>query len=190
MALNSLPWIGELACSVDDLETLKKTIADPSFQQFADRAYAAKEGYSIRQNPSTGKKEMFVAGTREMSQWALNVYDGLLHSSGLGQIQILDPFKFMKQNELGKIASDNGVQIVYGHSRGGALVADMPLPRCTQRIGLDAAMMIAGNKNMINLNEGGSWNPMSVFDKYIGETGAQNVTIDYSPWTPHKVWKV
>lgn len=187
----TLPWIAQTVCPMmDDLDTLSKTIADPSFKQFAKAAYDAEEGYSIRTNPSTGKKEMFVAGTRELAQWALNIYDGLLHQYGLGQIQILDPFKFKKQNELGQIATDNNVSVVFGHSRGGALVADMPLPTCTQRIGLDAAMMIAANKNIINLNEGGGYNPMGAFDAYIGQSGLQNVTIDHSPWTPHKVWSV
>lgn len=186
----TLPWMGQTSCPMDDLDTLLKTIADPNFQEFANTAYASEMGYSIRTNPNTGKKEMFVAGTRDLSQWALNIYDGLLHTYGLGQIQMLDPFKFKKQNELGQIATDNNVSVVYGHSRGGALVADMPLPMCTQRVGLDAAMMIAGNKNIVNLYEGGGKNPFGLFDEYIGQTGNQNITIDYSPWHPHKVWKV
>lgn len=194
-----LPWIGKLrenndtpmGCPlVDDLDTLKRTLKHPSFKEFARMAYDAKDGYSIRTNPITNKKEMFVAGTRNLSQWALNAYDGLLNMNGLGNIQILDPYKFMKQNELGQIATANNVDILYGHSRGGALVADMPLPRCTQRIGLDAAMMIAGNKDIINLNEGGGWNPVGKFDEYIGQTGHQNITVDFSPWSPHKVWSV
>jgi hypothetical protein len=178
------------ACSLDDLDTLKRTVAHPLFKEFAKAAYAADEGYSIRINPDTKKKEMFVAGTRYISQWVLNVYDGLLHQLDLGDIQILDPFKFQKQNELGKIAETNDVDIVYGHSRGGALAADMPLPRCTQKIGLDAAMMLAANKEMLNLNEGGGINPFGLFDEYIGQTGKNNVTVDFSPWHPHKVWDV
>lgn len=177
-------------CLVDDLDTLRKTLSDSSFKDFAKSAYDSVQGYSIRINPMTKKKEMFVAGTRDLSQWALNAYDGMLHLYGWGDIQILDPFKFSKQNELGGIAVKNGVDIVYGHSRGGALVADMPLPRCTQRVGLDAAMMLAANKSIVNLNEGGGVNPLGLFDAYIGQSGNRNITMDYSPWHPHKVWKV
>lgn len=191
-----LPWIGQMAeacplrCRHDDLETLKKNIAHSSFRNFAKEAYTSEEGYSIRVNPVTNKREMFIAGTRDLNQWALNIYDGLLHLNGLGMIQIFDPWRFEKQNKLGRIAALNAVDIVYGHSRGGAIAADMPLPECTQRVGLDAAMILSTNKNMINLNEGGSLNPTSLFDKYIGQTGKKNITIDYSPFSPHKVWKV
>lgn len=153
MSCTSTPWLGQLACPTDNLDTLLKTISSPLFQEFAKEAYSAPDGYSIRINPVTNKKEMFVAGTRDLSQWALNFYDGLLHMYGYGNIQILDIWRFRKQNELGQIATDNGVEVVYGHSRGGALVADMPLNQCTQRVGLDAAMMLAVNKNMVNLNE-------------------------------------
>lgn len=174
----------------DDLNTLKQTIAHPSFQCFAKSAYASKDGYSIRTNPVTKKKEMFIAGTRDIGQWALNAYDGLLHAYGFGDILIFNPWRFNKQNKLGQIAFNYGIDVVYGHSRGGAITADMPLPPCTQRVGLDAAMMLAANKNIINLNEGGGLNPLGLFDQYIGQTGRNNVTVDYSPYKPHRVWTI
>ena len=192
----SLPWIGNLSshtatCSPrDELVTLKKTVAHPSFRHFAKAAYDAKDGYSIRVNPQTNKREMFIAGTRDLKQWVLNAFDSLLHVHGFGDIEILDPWRFKKQNELGKIAVNNNVEVVYGHSRGGAIAADMPLSECTQRVGLDAAMIMANNKDMINLNEGGGINPMGLFDAYIGQTGRNNVTVDYSTFTPHKVWSI
>jgi len=187
-------WIGEMKsvkCKFpDDIDTIKRTIADVSFDRFVKAAYASKDGYSIRINPITNKREMLVAGTRSLSQWALNAYDGLLHKYGLGFIQILDPWRFQTQAKFSKIASLGEIDVIYGHSRGGAIVADMKLPPCTQRVGLDAAMMIAKNKNMVNLNEGGSLNPTAVFDQFIGQTGKHNVTVDYSPYYPHKVWNV
>lgn len=185
-------WIGQLSCinSHDDLNTLKRTIADPSFKNFAKKAYDSKDGYSIRTNPHTNKTEMFVAGARDLSQWAMNLYDGVLHQSDLGEIGVLNPWRLDKQNHLGRIAQDNYIDVVYGHSRGGALAADMPLSECTQRVGLDAAMMIAANKDIVNLSEGGGVNPLGLFDEYIGQTGQKNVTVDFSPWYPHKVWSV
>lgn len=184
--MGDLQWIGH--CNHDDLSTLKKTIADPSFKKFANDAYAAKLGYSIRINPNTGKKEMFIAGTRDLEQWALNIYDGMLHMYGFGSIQILDPWRYEKQNLLSKVAREQRVDVVYGHSRGGALAADMQLDTCGQRVGVDAAMMIANNKKMVNLNEGGGYNPLGLFDNYIGQTGQNNITFDLSPYSPHKVW--
>lgn len=180
-------WIGQ--CQMDELETIKQTIGHISFKNFANEAYASELGYSIRNNPVTGKREMFVAGTRDLQQWALNIYDGMLHHYGFGSMQILDPWRYEKQNILGKIARNERVDIVYGHSRGAALAADMPLGGCIQRIGVNGAMRLAANKKMVNLYEGGGLNPLGLFDQYIAQTGENNHTFDLSPWSPHKVWE-
>lgn len=178
----------------DDLITLLKTISDPKFKDFAHQSYRSKHGYSLRINPSTKKKEMFVAGTRSTGQWILNMWDLFLYSKGIldptALTSKLDPIRKAKEKQLSKVASENNVDIIYGHSRGGALVADMPgLSPCIQRVGLDSAMLLARNKHMVNLNEGGT-GILGAFDAMIGTTGKHNVSIDYSPYKPHSVWRV
>lgn len=181
----------------DSISTLKKHIKNPSFQHFAKEAYKAPDGYALRLNRDTGKTEMFVAGTRDRDQWLLNAWDAFMMSpanyTGIHtgkEVEWLDPWRHEKQKMYGAIANDNNVDVIYGHSRGGALVADMPLHPCTQRVGLDAAMVLASNKKMLNLTEAGTCNPTGLFDAGIGKTGKKNVSVDYSYWNPHKVWFV
>lgn len=167
----------------DSVDTLKSTIASPSFQNFAGLAYALPSGFAVRINENTNKKEMFVAGSRTMTDWKNNLSEYTRNG-------LYDEWRLNKQEQIADIAAKEKVDVVYGHSRGGALVADMPLPMCTQKIGLDAAMVLAGNKDMLNLTESGTGNWGSSFDKMLARTGRYNVPVDFSPWSPHRVWKV
>lgn len=193
----SFPWLTNiyeratdpvLSHGYDSMETLRRSLNHPSFRDFARHAYSVESGYAIRRSPITGKIEMFVAGTRSRGQWALNIFDAALYNYTDPVFHVLDPWRVAKQRELTNAVLSYGVQVVYGHSRGGALVADLKLPDIVQKVGLDAAMVLAKNKSMLNLNEGGGFNPMGKFDEMIGRTGLKNVTVDYSPFSPHKVW--
>lgn len=166
----------------DTIETLKETISDPRFHEFAIEANMAKEGYSLRINPATGKKEMFVTGSRTISDWLLNVMDSAFLD--------LDKWRYYYQRKLSRIAIRNQVDIVYGHSRGGAIVADMRLPKRIQKVGLSAAMIIAKNKNLVNLNEGGTNNTLSEIDTFLGCSGRNNISVDFSPSYPHRPWNI
>jgi hypothetical protein len=106
----------------------------------------------------------------------------------LSVLEQLDPWRQEKQKYLEEVARDNDVDVIYGHSRGGALLADMDTD--AQKVGVDAAMIIAHNTGMLNINEGGGHNPLGLFDAAIGLTGQQNVYKDYSEFSPHKVWTV
>lgn len=179
------------------------TISAKDFEDFAKQAYASKDGYAIRINPQTGQKEMFVAGTRHFSQWFLNVWDvpitliehpeellgpigypidWLEHLGGYDIVGWLDPWRKMKQKKLSKIAKEQGVDVLYGHSRGGAIVADMDVGPYTRKIGLDSAMVITKNKGLTNYREK-EW-----FDVVIGATGQENKTMDFGPKF-HNVWQ-
>jgi len=165
----------------DSLDTLKRTINSSQFKQFANLAYANPWGVLIRTNPDTGKKEMFVAGSRTTKDWQDNFND--YYGS-------YNDYRMARQEQLAETAVLENVKVVYGHSRGGAMVADMRLPLTIQKVGLDAAMVLASNKNMLNLTEAGTGAWGSTFDQTIGRTGRFNVPVDYSPRYPHKVWKV
>lgn len=178
------------SCSFDDWEQLSSTLRHPSFQVFASDAYAAPDGYSIRINPETGKREMFIAGTRSPEQWILNIYDMYIHHRLAPLAEYFDPFRYFKQRFYASIIDTEKIQIVYGHSRGGALVADMNITAsCVQRVGLDSAMVLAKNRNMLNIYEGGT-GVNGVFDEFIGIGGQRNVSLDHSPDVMHKVWYV
>ena len=175
----------------DDLCTLRKTISHESFQYMMRHAYNNPEGWSFRINPLTMKNEMFVTGTRTLNDWGMNILDFGLHNSTNPLLNpSLNIWRECHQNKLAEIAKKLNVQVIYGHSRGGALVADMDLPKEIQKVGLSAAMLLARNKNMINLNEGGGINPLGFFDEVIGQTGRNNINMDFSPMVPHRVWKV
>lgn len=110
-----------------------------------------------------------------------------------GQVNLfkrLDVWRTRKTRYYEKIARANNVDVVYGHSRGGAIVADMNLPSGMTKLGLDAAMNEAGNKSMINLNEQGGNRLTSWFDEGIGLGGKNNIGLDQSRWAAHKVWRV
>ena len=103
-------------------------------------------------------------------------------------LQYLDIPRHRKSKTLARIARDNGVTVVYGHSRGGALADDMDLPMNVQKIGLDAAKIISNDTEGVNIYEGGGLNPLGWFDEIIGLTGKNNIHYDGSPLSPHKAW--
>lgn len=190
-----------------DKSFVSGTLGDDSFSLFASDAYAAPDGYSIRINPESGEKEMFVAGTRDTQQWGLNALDTVLYGADSAITSVedeFDPFNWLKkdhsvnlfakidaprqrtQKRMAKIAKEKGVDRVYGHSRGGAIVADMKFDG--DKVGLDSAQLLARNKDMVNYYEGGGMNPLGLFDAGIGLTGEDNRHLDLSTWSVHKAW--
>lgn len=163
---------------MDSFSTVVNSLKSCSFQHFANEAYANESGVAFRINPTTGKKEMFIAGTRTLHDWKLN-FQNIFRTDQETRNRILD---------LTNMAIANKVDVIYGHSRGGALLADMPVPKHVQKIGLDAAMLISSNKNMLNISENGTQLLGSSFDSLLAKTGRLNVPLDLSPYTPHTVW--
>lgn len=203
------------AAGANDLDFFRTDLSDPKFASFARDAYDSEAGYAIRINPNTGQKEMFIAGTRHTSQWGLNALDTVLYGADkmldeaitlekhawtgatgiplpphkrMKLLSRLDMPREMKQLRFAKIAKANNVDVVYGHSRGAAMAADLDLPGVA-KIGLDGAMVLANETDTLNLEEGHGWNPLGLFDEAIGFTGEQNVNFDLSTWKPHQVWK-
>lgn len=177
--------------------SVKTSIGHPSFNTFANDAYSSERGYAIRVNPVTGQKEMFIAGTRTAQDWASNALE--VRPTG-GKMYAKHMFKDLADSEqfddqwdhhatawrdeaqqyYEQVALEEGVEVIYGHSRGGAIVSDMNLPDDVQKVGLDAAMVIADNKGMVNYYEAGKgsgkgWNWVKArFDAGIGLSGKKN----------------
>lgn len=156
-------------------------VKEQSFSEAFDEAYNDHAqynnrglGYSIYVNQETGDKEMFVAGSQGWKDWVLNAIDGVLyqvdHATHTHVASKLDFYRRERSKKLSKIAKDQHVDVVYGHSRGGAVVADMDFDG--RKVGIDAAMIIADNNDMTNYNTG------SMFDSILGFGGNENVTID------------
>jgi len=207
-----------------------------SFGVFADEAYASQKGYSIRVNPETGNKEMFIAGTRNGWDWFSNVVEAtgastffnnpahtVVHAGeaaymfitkepvppeylGLAE-KVADyietpngrkatPWRQKAQDHYTEIAIEEGVDVIYGHSRGGAIVADMDTPPSMTKIGLDAAMILADNKGMINFYQGEQefefGEPMkwvkSQVDMALGSTGENNIHLEVEGMKTHELW--
>jgi len=148
---------------------------DKSFDKFVKASYDNPEGYSIRWNPLTRKKEMIIAGTRTGRDWIANLGDTLWEYSNKGSQRT--PWMQKVIAKYDKIAKQQGVQVIYGHSRGGSILQDMKFNG--EKFGLNAAMVMGHNKNMRNFRGG------SVFDKVLGTTGKKNT---YRRSNFHKVW--
>lgn len=100
----------------------------------------------------------------------------------------MDIWRTRAANYYAEVAQREGVKIIYGHSRGGAIVADMP-GGGYDRVGLDSAMVLAENKDMLNIRAGiETSGAKGIFDEAIGYTGKNDVEYEVGD-TFHKVWK-
>lgn len=183
-----------------DKDNIRDIIKEPDFEYFMNKAYdqhwyANKWhtglGYSIRVNPHTGQKEMFVSGSEGWKDWTLNFFDSISYAGEkfvgekideLWEKETESPaiarpsltsWDFYRKNrtkQLSKIAKDEGVDVVYGHSRGGAIVADMDFSG--RKVGIDAAMLIAKNTEMENYQRD------SLVDNVLGVSGEHNIVVE------------
>lgn len=165
---NSGPVFNRSSNDAEDLYTLRNT----KFDDFARRAYKNKSGYAIRINPSNGRKEMFIAGTRNAFDWAANLYETKYGGNTFYRKRAAEKYR--------KIAEAQGVDVIYGHSRGGALVGDIVTKKPIRKVGLDAAMVISKDKNLRNYRNRG------YFDRAIGITGKNTKVIKSNRF--HKTW--
>lgn len=195
----------EMANAINDRneKVLKEILQRDDFDSFVNDAYKNPEGYTIRMNPVTGEKEMFIAGTRNMGDWGSNVIESVNALILDNPILRHEYNEYVEENaylpgalkerafsratgwrvrasrKYSEIAEREGVKVVYGHSRGGAIVADMDTK--ATKVGLDSATVIADNKDMLNIRER-RW-----FDHIIGVGSKQSLVWDKGN-TFHHVW--
>jgi hypothetical protein len=151
-------------------------------RDFMKQAYDSDKGYAIKKNPTTGLDEMFVAGThspttkRGITEWFQNIGEGAEHLVGMDKQKFN---LFLKHREefaykLEEEARTNNVKVVYGHSRGAAIMSDFE-DRDYIFIGLDGATGIAQNhSDIINIEHKGD-----VFDFAIAahDKTARNIHV-------------
>ena len=142
-----------------DFDLIRDRTRTQDFNDLADRAYNSREGYAI-QNVD-GQKVMYVSGSRNIYDWFFNVAGGVLPSK-------THVFSNRTVSNLNKIARDQDVDVVVGHSRGAKLVSQMR--GSFQRFGLDGAMMLARDKDrdMINIAQ------KQPLDMFIARGGRRN----------------
>lgn len=122
------------------------SVQTDDFRDGMSRAYKSKDGYHVGQ--ANGEKVMFVAGSRNQRDHINNLADLFLPQGWHTDAN-------RKAKKWQKIANEQGVDVVAGHSRGAQIVSKMETRRA-KKIGLDGAMVNAKDKTMMNLaNKGG-----------------------------------
>lgn len=174
----------------------KSFMKDSNMESFMNDAYESSDGYAIRTNPLTGKKEMLIAGTHspltrkgivEWGQNALETAAGVVDIGEniikkidkgiatigsvlepeatplfIGEYEAVDRIPEMSNivasldgrdafsKKMEAIAEENGVEVVYGHSRGAAIASGMDQSKFTY-IGLDGATFEGHPTDMLNI---------------------------------------
>lgn len=119
--------------------------------EFKNEAYERKEGYSVRTNPFTGNKELFIAGTRTGGEWLQNLIEGVGHAGVPSAAGFLsERSKRRYADRLEEIIEREGVTVVYGHSRGAAIMSLIDSPGIT-KVGIDGASFIGHKESYLNI---------------------------------------
>lgn len=171
--------------------------ADKHLGVGVSQSYANPLGYSIQVNPYTGDKEMFVRGTtfkNAGAEWFQNFFESPIAKTLPLPYQKLGQLSMKRRNKhsdfLSGIAKKEGVKIIYGHSRGAAVISDMNVPGA-KKVGLDGAFLLTDRRKthgMINYRQ------RQGFDWAIGLKAPK--TVVKKGWVPlwarkrkyHSVW--
>lgn len=155
--------------------SIGSVVNHPNFVSFANEAYSSPGGYAIRINNRTGEKEMFVRGTtfkRGGVEWVQNILESpVTANSGLGTTISRDvSVKLRRQysKRLSDVARRHGVSIIYGHSRGAAVVEDMKVPGSV-KLALDGATILNSRSTIQNYRQ------RQIFDGIIGANAKRTV---------------
>lgn len=122
---------------------------------FGAEAYKNKWGYAIRTNPTTGNKEMFLSGSRTVGDWGSNIVEAVDLIPGVqwGPAVFSEELRHDYALRLDDVIEREGVVVVYGHSRGGAVVSD--LKSNVKIIALDGATNIGSKRDIFNISTDG-----------------------------------
>ncbi|BAJ40165.1 hypothetical protein [Protobacilladnavirus tenuis] len=178
--------------------------------EFSAAAYSAPSGVAIRVNPHTGLKEAFIAGTRGPLDWGRNIIEGAdsIVSAGLHKVTNIMPKGELRNKaeaaanvlenvsvpgriskiltrsegeELAETFREEGVQVIYGHSRAGAILQYFPEEEFTT-IALDGANIV-GHDPMSAPN----FSSDDIFSRTIGIGSRKRVELPGRSF--HKAWE-
>lgn len=125
------------------------------------KAYKSKSGFAFGWDPVKGKKTMYIAGTRSTGDWIHNYLDRF-------HPRVTASYNLHYAKKLADLAKKNDVEYVFGHSRGGATVANMKkIYNGPTYVAFDGALSLSkGSAGIPNIRQ------RTLFDKMIG--GADN----------------
>lgn len=159
---------------------------DDQLKRGFNKAYESKDGYAVLKNPVSGENEMFVRGTKTGGEWLQNVVEALPNEI-VAAIPALKPLTSGSRGvrkgyakRLDYVRKQTGSKVVYGHSRGAAVVADMTSK--VKKVGVDGAMLIAdkGKRSFTNYRQDQG------FDWIIGRGERNKVVRRGTSWKPWK----
>lgn len=190
--------IGLAKAGTPDQNYWKSYIKKSELNDLWAAAYASPAGMAKRVNPVTGKKELFIAGTRSDVNWAQNIAETAYIKAGeLGDAieehvpmadknkakllkgfmqTVLYPGGVSKQlsasegGEMNEMIQDEDIDVVYGHSRGASYFSF--IDDDVVKVGLDGAeILTSGDTDYVNL-QSDDW-----FTKGIGKRKGHHVRI-------------
>jgi len=149
-----------------------------------DAAYSSPEGYSVMRNPISDEPEMFVRGTKTGGEWLQNAAEALPRWAGAAV-----PVAGLASNasrrwrksyakKLDYAQKRSGSKVVYGHSRGAAVVGDMT--SSFKKVGVDGAMLLSKDKKFTNYRQD------QPFDWFISRGEKNSVVRRGTSWKPWK----
>lgn len=155
-------------------------LEDSNMTDFMADSYESGDGYVIRLNPLTGKKEMMIAGTHPATsvkgakEWVQNLMEATENVVGRNRLSTHSEHHRNKfADRLIDIAQEEDVEVVYGHSRGAAIASHFPEEFTV--IGIDGASSIGERRPYINLIQ--SRGPLGTFDNIIASGHKGNVRL-------------
>jgi len=169
-----------------DVDLYGNAFYDYQLKRGFDAAYSSKDGYAVLKNPISDENEMFVRGTKTGGEWLQNVVEAL-PDVVVAAIPALKPLTSGSRgarkafaNRLDYARKRTGTKVVYGHSRGAAVVADMT--SSVKKVGVDGAMLLAdrGKRKFTNYRQD------QPFDWLIGRGEKNKVVRRGSSWKPWK----
>lgn len=173
-----------------DTQYWQSHVQNEHMREFMAASYNSDRGFAIEQNPVTGLNEMFVAGThspttlRGVKEWFQNVGEGVEHLVAADRIgyDVFGEHRKHFAQKLEQEARANNVHVVYGHSRGAAIISDFEESDGYVFIGLDGATGITENHgNILNIIHKGD-----LFDNAIAAHDKTSKNI-HVPGTFHNV---
>lgn len=156
------------------------------------QSYKNPDGVYIRTNPETGYKEMFVRGTtfkhfgyewfQNTTEGAMRLFEKAANFMNVNEHNVksaehlVNNIRDNYSDYVEHLAESNNVDVIYGHSRGGAVISKLDGEKY-KLIGLDAATAIGyENSDLLNIRAN------QIFDKGIGLGHKNEVVVKGVPF--------
>lgn len=169
-----------------DVDLYGNPYYDYQLKRGFDAAYESPSGYSVLKNPISDENEVFVRGTKYGGEWLQNALEALPSVAGAAfpSLGLAASGSYRKRGAFAKkvetARKKTNAKVVYGHSRGAAVVADMT--SSAKKVGVDGAMLLApkSRRDFVNYRQS-QW-----FDWLISRGETRKRVVPRSSWKPWK----